>query len=88
MRAVIYLSFALSDGVRRPQSPGAPAVSPRLAAWSVTVAMVLLAGSTIAALALLAWPLVGLVAGLALVGMAIVWATRDTEHLFEHLQRH
>jgi len=33
--------------------------------------------------------LVGLVAGLALVGiLAIVWATRDTEHLFEHLRKH
>jgi len=58
MRAVIYFPFALSVVFVGLSRLVCRRSSPRLAAWSVTVAMVLLAGSTVAALALLAWPLV------------------------------
>jgi len=57
MRSVIYLPFALSLVLTGLGRVACRRTSPRAAAWSVTVAMVALAASTVGALALLAWPL-------------------------------
>ncbi len=57
MRTVIYVPFALSLAFVGLSRLVCRRTSPRPAAWSVAVAMVVLAGSTVAALGLLAWPL-------------------------------
>ena len=58
MRAVIYLPFVLSAVLVGLSRLVCRRTSPRRAAWSMTAAMVVLAGSAFGALGLLAWPLV------------------------------
>lgn len=57
MRVVIYLPFALSLAFAVLSRFVCHRTVPRQAAWSVIAAMVLLAGASIGALVLLAWPL-------------------------------
>lgn len=57
VRTVIYLPFVLSVAFVGLSRMACRRTSPRAAAWSVTVAMVALTGSTVGALVLLAWPL-------------------------------
>lgn len=57
MQAVIYLPFALSLVLAGLSRLACRRTSPRPAAWSVAVAMAVLAVSTVGAVALLAWPL-------------------------------
>ena len=58
MRAVIYLPFALSAVLVGLSRFVCRRTAPRRAAWSVTGAMLVLAGAVAGALGLLAWPLV------------------------------
>lgn len=57
MRSVIYLPFVLSVLLVGLSPLARRRAAPRAAAWSLVVAMVVLAGAVVAALALLAWPL-------------------------------
>ncbi len=68
MGTVIYLPFALSLMVVGLSGLVGRRTSPRSAAWSVGVAMVLLAFSTTGALALLAWPLMARLPAVARLG--------------------
>jgi len=65
---VIYLPFVLSAVCVGLCGLVCRRTSPRSAAWSVTVAMVLLAGSTVGALGLLAWPLAARLPAVAHLG--------------------
>ena len=58
MRTEIYLPFLLSAVFAVLSRRVCRRTSPPAAAWSVTLAMALLAGSAMAALGLLTWPLV------------------------------
>ena len=68
MRALIYLPFGLSFAFLGLSRLVCRRVSPRPAAWSITVAMVLLAGSSVGALGLLAWPLAARIPAIASAG--------------------
>lgn len=77
MRTVIYLPFALSLVFVGLSGLVCRRTSPRPAAWSLTVAMVLLAVSTVGALVLLAWPLA---ARLPLVAQVGGWRPGAVNH--------
>lgn len=77
MRAVIYVPFVLSGVFVALRRWVCRRSSPRPAAWSLTIAMVLLAGSTLAALSLLAWPLLARLPAVARVGG---WQARAVEN--------
>jgi len=68
VRSVIYLPFALSLVLIGLSRVVCRRTSPRAAAWSVTTAMVVLAASTVGALALLAWPLAARIPPIAGLG--------------------
>jgi len=77
VKGVIYLPFALSVVLAGLSRLACRRTSPRPAAWSVTVAMVLLAGSTVGAFVLLAWPLA---ARLPLVAHVGGWRPGAVDH--------
>jgi len=68
VRSVIYLPFALSLVLIGLSPVVCRRTSPRAAAWSLTMAMVALAASTVGALALLAWPLAARLPPIASLG--------------------
>jgi hypothetical protein len=71
---VIYVPFVLSIVLVGLSRLVCRRTTPRAAAWSVTVAMVLLAASTVGALALLAWPLAARLPVIAREGGWHPWA--------------